>query len=207
MRDRLIEVQAQGSGNWGVFLLWQFSSEESSQRSRIHPDSTVWGATRPPTGRDVMIFDLRTKEGALFDMSAELVPQLYRHQIHTCVLFEPFLLWLQEHSKKHSLTEIPDVVTLKADAVPPTEVLGWRHGEWIARLPVEALQYLDAFEKFALLGAVPPLPRSLALLIKKLLPNTSPQTAGDDEQAQILRGRGTDLTPGGRAIRERLGLR
>lgn len=202
MRERMVEVQAEGSGNWGVFLLRQFGDEERHRRSLIHPDALVWGATRAPTARDVVIFDLRTKEAAMFDTTADLVPQLYRHQIHTCVLFEPFLTWLQEHLKTQRFDEIPPIVTLAADAAPPTEILGWRHGEWLARLPVEAKAYLDSFDALAKLGLVPPLPRSLALLLKKLFPNISPQTPGDDKEARILQGEGAEMTPLGRASRE-----
>lgn len=206
MNTRVVEVQAEGSGNWGAFHLWQFREPDIARRSEIHPESTVWGALRPPTLRDIVIWDLRTREGAMFDMTAELVPQLYRHQIHVCVLFEPFLAWLQAFLRSGRFDELPAVVTLPATAAPPTEILGWRHGDWLEKLPTEALRYLSSFERLALLGMVPPLPRSLALLIKKLLPNTSPQVQGTDAEAEILRGRGAERTLAGEQLRKLGGL-
>lgn len=204
MHTKIVEVQAEGSGNWGVFKLWQFREMDINQISAIHPTATVWGALRPPTLRDVVIWDLRTREGAMFDLSAELVPQLYRHQIHVCVLFEPFLVWLQNFLRTDRFEAIPVVVTLSAAQAPPTELLGWRHGDWIKTLPEEAVTYLQALHHVT---SLPPLPRSLALLLKKLFPTVSPQTPGDDLEAQILRGRGAERTTLSDQLRERLGRR
>lgn len=204
MRTKLVEVQAAGSGNWGVFQLWQFEPREIGQISAIHPTATVWGALRPPTPDELVIWDLRTREGAMFDLTAELVPQLYRHQIHVCVLFEPFLVYLQNFVRGASFEALPAVVTLGTAEAPPTELLGWRHGEWIKTLPEEAVTYLQALQTHTTL---PPLPRSLALLLKKLFPTISPQVPGDDLEAQILRGLGANRTALGSQLRERLGGR
>lgn len=199
MRERIVEVQAEKSGNWGVFHLWQFREEDTTRASKIHPQTSVWGAVRPLGPRDIAIFDLRTREGAAFDTTADLVPQLYRHQIHVCVLFESFLQWLQRHLQTKSFLEIPDVVTLPP---LPTEILGFRHGDWLEKLPAEAAQFLKTLERFP---GMPPLPRSLAQLLKRVFPNVAPQIAGDDRESRILRGEGAERTALGQAVRRSVG--
>jgi hypothetical protein len=112
------------------------------------------------------ILDLVTQEGACFDVAQPLLPQLERHQVWTCVLYEPFLAWLFEYCQTHTpfrLDDLPPNLHLTA----PQELIGYRHGPWLEQLPHEARQFL------AHPAVHQSLPLSLKKLLKKLLPNTS----------------------------------
>lgn len=160
-------IEAATSINWGRFLLQRFEEKEWSYESCFFRTSLWTGTPPPPPPTALWVLDLITGEGALFDLAKPLEEQLAQHQVWVCVLFEPFLAWLEARFRQASSLDafwegLPAGVQVSA----APEVIGYRHGAWIAQLPQEALDFL------AHPLVARQMPRSLKALLKKLLPST-----------------------------------
>lgn len=163
MQTKIIEAST--GINWGRFLLQRFEASERAHRSHFEPIS-IWKDSPPPQTA-LWVLDLITGEGALFDLAKPLEEQLAQHQVWVCVLFEPFLAWLEARFRQaSSLDAFWDALPAGVQVSAAPEVIGYRHGAWIAQLPQEALHFLA----HPLVGGQ--LPRSLKALLKKLLPST-----------------------------------
>ncbi len=102
METKLIE--AGGQGNWGRFLLGHYDRQELAQLPRYPgcegPVPLVsqcgWGSDK------VWVMDLATEEGFLVPIGTVAAAHiLEKHQVHVCVLFEPFLDWLLGFQREH----------------------------------------------------------------------------------------------------------
>lgn len=162
-KSKIVEVSSGKDKNWGRLMVMKFTEEEKGRKSAFHKSSTIWKEDTP-SDRHIIVYDLITGEGATFDLSKDLVPQLYKHQIWVCVLYEPFLVWLQEFMKKNSFNNIPDFVELEAEK----EYTGFRHGTWIETLSDDVKEFVLTNQ--ILVGMKTP--ASLIAFLKKLFPDT-----------------------------------
>lgn len=97
MKTQIVEV-TNGPMNWGKFLVGTF--DEEWQRTTALPGfeghatpllrSIGWGPL------NVLVFDLQTREGAIFypHPSRNAKDDLNMHPLWVCPMFEPFLEWL-----------------------------------------------------------------------------------------------------------------
>jgi hypothetical protein len=127
VKTRIVEA-TNGPYNWGKFLVGTFDAEWS-QLSVVDTASTrpLLAQIGHPA-RAVLVLDLQTGEGAVFNPSnlvdladppsqTELAVRcassdLSKHQIWVCPLFEPFLAWL--YTQPFPYADLPEHVVLDA---------------------------------------------------------------------------------------------
>ena len=125
MEIKFIEA-AQGSQgpNWGKFLVGRFTNEEWARRSTLpkdkSPTSLLWrvGWSR----QHIVVMDLQTGEGAIFNPGGWAQMDLEKHAVWVCPLFEPFLQWLWGQDLSN-LAALPSYVELPE---APFELRGYR---------------------------------------------------------------------------------
>lgn len=123
----IVEATNAGGGgmNWGKFLVGLFT-DEWSRKAAIYGESPGprllnaigWGPA------NVMVFDLQTREGAVFRHGGNAHADLNDHRIWVCPMFEPFLAWLYTQPFE-TLSQLPPLVNLD-DA--PSAMQGYRRG-------------------------------------------------------------------------------
>lgn len=91
MRTQIIE--ATSGGNWGKFLVGHFDAEWD-RASEVDPSRSVLGLHGWSRDRVMLVLDLATGEGALFNRGGVACADLNQHRVWVCPLFEPFLDWL-----------------------------------------------------------------------------------------------------------------
>lgn len=130
MQCHFIEVtqDALGGFNWGKFMLARFTAEQWTARSALPAaQGQLLLAGRGMWHDDVLVLDLETGEGAIFQPRHGLAgADLTRHQILVCPLFEPFLEWLYGYRPARPeawWSELPDLVELPA---APGGLYGYR---------------------------------------------------------------------------------
>lgn len=103
MKTRFVEAtqHAEHGGNWGKFAVGVFGPEEWLRPTMLPAAgglpmlvSRGWSKTT------MLVLDLQTGEGALFNPHGSAHADLQKHQIWVCPLFEPFLVWLYEFVQK-----------------------------------------------------------------------------------------------------------
>lgn len=136
MRTRIVEA-TNGPYNWGKFLVGTFDDAERSRKSVVDASSArplLAQIGRPY--RSVLVLDLQTGEGAVFDppdwLAEDTGPprdelaaryaksQLEKHRIWVCPLYDPFLGWL--FFQPFPYDGLPEQVELDA----PFSVYGYR---------------------------------------------------------------------------------
>ena len=110
MKTRIIE--ATNGFNHGKFLLGRHDVEWS------HPTAIDDSAYRvlSLTGwspRHLLVLDLATGEGAMFQPGGMAAADLDKHRIWVCPMFEPFLTWLYRQDLS-DLDALPLLVELEA---------------------------------------------------------------------------------------------
>jgi hypothetical protein len=125
MECRFIEASqnAQTGFNWGKFMVARFTDEEWEYRSRM--DTVLPGSLLRKCGWDprrLLVMDLQTGEGALFQPGGSAHGDLGNHRIWVCVLFEAFLSWLYSQDVS-DLAALPEIIELP-DA--PAGLYGYR---------------------------------------------------------------------------------
>lgn len=108
MKTRFIEATSQ-EFNWGKFAVSYFTEDEWAIRSAVDQKLLLQG--RGWSHRHVLVLDLQTGEGALFNLNplGLASSDLNKHKVWVCPLFEPFLQWLYAQP---DLDALPDVVDL-----------------------------------------------------------------------------------------------
>lgn len=84
-----------GPYNWGKLAVGTFESHEWEYVSQIAAEPLLARLGHGPTTR--LFLDLTTGEGALFNCSQALMPQLARHKIWVCPLYEVGLKEFSDH--------------------------------------------------------------------------------------------------------------
>lgn len=90
MKTRIIEATV-GRSLWSVFLVGQFDHER-----RLKSAVDGYPFIRGDAPGSFVLFDLYTKEGAVFSPTGHVKADLRKHAIWTGPLYEPFLVWLRE---------------------------------------------------------------------------------------------------------------
>jgi hypothetical protein len=134
MKTKIVEA-GQG-GNWGKFLVAQFTEEEWSHRTAVpsdEPDDLLMGMPRPSVlsargwaPSHIIVFDLETCEGAAFSPGGSAHADLDKHAIWVCPMFEPFLEWLYKNiypNYQGNILALPDYVDLPG---APFSMAGYR---------------------------------------------------------------------------------
>ena len=134
MRVKIIEAtQGIESGyNWGKFMVITLDEE------LMTPSALVAGrvlAMRGWSGREVIVIDLETCEGAAFNPGGLASADLNKHRVWVCILFEPFLQWLYQQDLR-DITKLPSIIELPE--VPP-EMHGYRREGPLADPSLQAL--------------------------------------------------------------------
>lgn len=148
MRTRIVEA-TNGPFNWGKFLIGTFDDAEQSRSSVVDTASTrpLLAQIGHPS-RAVLVLDLQTAEGAVFNPSnlvdragpspdTELAARcassdLSKHQIWVCPLFEPFLAWL--YTQCYPYADLPEHVELDV----PFAAQGYRRLRTVPKGPGSA---------------------------------------------------------------------
>jgi hypothetical protein len=94
MKTKFIEA-TNGPQNWGKFMVGRFEKEEWYRSSAVTERSSLLRAVgwAPDS---LLVLDLQTGEGAIFNPGGLASADLEKHRIWVCPLFEPFLTWLYE---------------------------------------------------------------------------------------------------------------
>ncbi len=109
-----------GGMNWGKFMVskfddeWNYQSQIDTGRSLLR--TVGW---RSDT---IMVFDLQTGEGGLFQPDGLAAADLNKHRIWVCPMFEPFLAWLYKQDLS-DLQKLPAVVQIDN---PESSLSGYR---------------------------------------------------------------------------------
>lgn len=119
MQTHFIEV-TNNKRNWGKFLLMRLDHEEEAYRSVFTDRSLLREVGWNP--RNIVVFDLQTKEGAAFVPGGYVKADLNKHAVWVCPMYEPFLEWLYKQDLT-DLSKLPSQVDL-TDA--PFEWSGYR---------------------------------------------------------------------------------
>ena len=110
MEIRFVEC---GNGfNWGKFAVGRFDAGEwrypvcgaGQPPAELAPGASVPSLLRSQGWSPVShawVLDLATGEGAYFTLGGLAAADLQRHQIWVCLLYEPFLDWLNRHYRDH----------------------------------------------------------------------------------------------------------
>lgn len=124
MKTKIVEVGQSlesGYGNWGKLLIGVFDTELRRQSQALAvsgmPSTTplLFYIGYDPSSM-FLLFDLATREGAMFKHGGLASADLGKHRIHVCPMFEPFLAWLYEQPLVKVMgLDLPDAVNL-ADA-------------------------------------------------------------------------------------------
>lgn len=109
MKTKLIEAHDATNFNWGKFLVGRFDSEWFTPSEVSGSSSLLRAIGADP--RSVMVFDLQTREGAMFKPGGCPVADLNKHKIWVCPMFEPFLTWLYKQDLA-DLDALPAIVNL-----------------------------------------------------------------------------------------------
>ena len=118
MDSRLIE--AENGGNWGKFMVGQWTHADLEQRSLVAVGEPLLGRTEgnlrkgqidPRRAR--LVFDLQTKKGGLFepDPAGDSNADLEASGLWVCPLFAPFLAWLYERGQA-PVASLPSIFNL-----------------------------------------------------------------------------------------------
>ena len=108
MRTRVIEAVV-GQSLWSVFLVGLFDHHEQEHRSPVDGGRVL----RREHPNCIVLFDLGTKEGAVFNPSGHARSDIREHAIWTSPLFEAFLTWLRgQFSQGVTLENLPSLVEL-----------------------------------------------------------------------------------------------
>lgn len=106
-------IEATQGFNWGKFGVGRPDAADMARRSLLSP-----GEYRQPLlrecgwdGREVLVLDLQTGEGAMFSPGGSPYADLEKRRIHVCVLYGAFLGWLYRQDLA-DLSALPDVVEL-----------------------------------------------------------------------------------------------
>lgn len=91
MLTKIIEATNEEQ-NWGKFILGRFSKDEWDVLSQVDMRSVLGG--RGWSRGCLLVLDLQTGEGCVFEPHGLASADLNKHQIWVCPLFEPFLNWL-----------------------------------------------------------------------------------------------------------------
>jgi hypothetical protein len=109
METKFIEV-TNGPQNWGKFMVGRFTVEEGRRGSRIDKSPSLL-LTVGWTPRHILVVDLQTGEGSIFQPGGYAPADLDKHKIWVCPMFEPFLTWLYKQDLK-DLNALPSHVDL-----------------------------------------------------------------------------------------------
>ena len=128
MKSKLIE--ATNGVNWGRFLVGVMA-EEWERRPAVpgadYGRPVLREAGWDPRGKDMLVLDLVTREGAVFSYGGYAHGDLMKHKVWVCPLFEPFLDWLyQQPWEKVAALDLPDYTELQA----PADLQGYRRPGW-----------------------------------------------------------------------------
>ena len=112
MRTRIIEAVV-GQSLWTPFLVGQFDHE------REHMSPVDGGRLlRRESPDNFVLFDLGTKEGAVFSARGHARADIQHHRIWTSPLFESFLTWVRSQlAQGVELTDMPVLVELPGHEV------------------------------------------------------------------------------------------
>jgi len=91
MLTKIIEATNEEQ-NWGKFCLGRFSKDEWEVLSQVDHRSVLGG--RGWSRGCLLVLDLQTGEGCVFEPHGLASADLNKHRIWVCPLFEPFLNWL-----------------------------------------------------------------------------------------------------------------
>jgi hypothetical protein len=119
---KLIEATNHDAGgmNWGKFMVCRFDETEWAYQSPIGGGTLLH---QVGWSKDVLlVIDLQLGEGAIFRPKGLAAADLYKHQIHVCPMFEPFLTWLYEQDVT-DLNALPAVVNIDD---PASALYGYR---------------------------------------------------------------------------------
>lgn len=125
MKTKIIEARTKGmTGNWGKFLVGQFSSEWNRKPAidgEFEDAEANAAFKRMPllrlrgwSNKHIMVLDIETGEGAIFRHGGNARADLNKHRIWVCPLFEPFLSWLYKQDVSN-IDKLPDKVELDAE--------------------------------------------------------------------------------------------
>lgn len=111
--------------NHGKFMVMKFSGDDLTERCQVmaedYPQLLIRGRGWDPD-RHIIVFDLQTGEGAIFNPGGLAAADLEKHRVWVCPMFEPFLEWLYEQDLS-DLDALPRVIELP-DA--PMSLSGYR---------------------------------------------------------------------------------
>lgn len=111
--------------NWGKLAVGTFERHEWEYVSHVAAEPLLARLGHGPSTR--LFLDLATGEGALFDCSQGLLPQLARHKIWVCPMFEPGLTEFAKHD------------------------IHWDPDEWRPHVDVQTLFQFEGFRRSALI--------------------------------------------------------
>ena len=109
MLTKIIEA-TNGEKNWGKFLIGRFDTEW--ERPAVYSPLSSSLLQRVGWGRNhLLVLDLQTGEGAVFNPGGLAKADLDKHRVWVCPLFEPFLEWLYKQDLSN-LGRLPDSIDL-----------------------------------------------------------------------------------------------
>lgn len=116
VQTRIIEAtqDVERGPNWGKFLVGRLD-REWTRTSRVDTGRLLLSTGCGWSRSHLWVLDLQTGEGAYFWPAGSARADLRSHQIHVCVLFEPFLEWLYAQDVT-DLSGLPELVELPAAA-------------------------------------------------------------------------------------------
>lgn len=132
MIHRFIEAEDDQKSNHGKFSIMRFGSDDIRARSEITRGPLLSSIPRSRhlgrqgiTGSTLLLLDLQTEEGMLFDPKdgpEEVRRRFLMHPLKVCVLYFPLMRFLSQHADE--IWKLPKLVTLPiADVVDQPGVL------------------------------------------------------------------------------------
>jgi hypothetical protein len=102
-------IETHGAGNWGKFMVARFTWERAYASALPEAEGSMPLARWAPNV--LLVLDLATGEGALFQPGGLPAADLRKHQVWVCPMFGGFLDWLYRQDLTH-LAALPPLVHL-----------------------------------------------------------------------------------------------
>lgn len=109
MKVKFIEAVEKTRTNWGKFMVAQFDTEWEYKSAL---DGQNFLSTRGWMPENILVFDMQTGEGAIFNPNGVATIDLNnKHQIWVCLLYEAFLTWLYKQDLS-DISKLPALIDL-----------------------------------------------------------------------------------------------